>query len=70
MKPVVNPGLAGWIGMGAVAVIADGYAKHKQAQGFLAADYPTMSDEFARNYGWGVVLLAGTFAHLITHRRV
>lgn len=58
----MTAGQAGWLGVAAVVVIADGVA--------VLTHTPTMSDEFARRIGWGVVLLAGTAAHLLCHRRL
>ena len=68
-RPKINPGLAGWVSVGATVLLADGYAKHRQSRGHSSTDFPTMSDEFANNYGWGVTILAGVAAHLLTHRR-
>lgn len=54
-----SPGVLGWIGVGLMVALADGYALRKKKR--------TMSDVFARHRGWAVFILGGTVAHLVGH---
>ena len=57
----INPGVAGWVAVGVSVAVADGIAK--------ARNLPTMSDEFARFYGWAAPFGAFVLTHLLLHKR-
>lgn len=52
-----NPGFLGWLAIGAVVALADGYA--------LARHKPTMSCVFTQHKGWAVFIMGGVVAHLL-----
>lgn len=55
--PGVDVGLAGWVAVGAVVVVADAVA--------IATGRRTMSQAFRSNREWGTVALVAVAAHLL-----
>jgi hypothetical protein len=54
---VMEPGVLGWLAVGAVVVVADAVAIHKRQR--------TMSSVFRHHYEYALPVLAAIVAHLI-----